>query len=325
MRNLDRLCTAAAIVMMAISASPLRAQTTYPTRMITIVVGFAPGGFMDSLARQVGNKLSQRVGQSVIIENRPGAGGNIAARVVLNLPHDGYTIHAASTSIAINESLYKSKGYSAKDFTAISIAASNPEVLAIHPSRPERTLKEFVETARAKDAAISFSTAGAGSGSHIAAEYFFREIAKIKAQHIPYQGGAPALTAAIGQHVDIVATALAAGLVEPINSNILRGLGVASDKRSTVIPDVPTYAESGFPFTATAWGGFFVAADTDPAIVVRLNSLIDDIMKDPDVVANMRSIGFEPVYGSQPEAEKLFRSEVDKWSKMVTALGLSVN
>jgi tripartite-type tricarboxylate transporter receptor subunit TctC len=304
------------------SASGQASAQGYPTRNITIVVGFAPGGFIDSLARVVGQKLSQRLGQPVVIENKPGASGNIAHKAVAAAAPDGHTLLAASTSIAINESLFKNKGYAASDLASISIAVTNPEVLAVHPSRPEKTLKEFVEAAKAKGQPITFATAGIGSGSYIAAEYFFRIIAGIPAAHVPYQGGAPAIAAAMGNQVDLVAVAMAGGVAEPIKSGALRGLGVASEKRVAGLEGVPTYAEGGFPgFTASSWGGFFAPAKTSSEIVRRLNGLVNEILKEPDVVARLAPLGLEPIQGSPADAEALFQTEVEMWTKMVTSIG----
>lgn len=296
----------------------------YPNRPITLVVGFTPGGFIDILARMIGHKLSERTGHPVVVETRAGAGGNIAHRAVASAEPDGYTLLAATTSLAINETLYKNRGYTADDFVTVAIPVSSPEVLANHPGRLERNLREVVEGAKARP--VNFGTAGAGSGSYIAAEYFFRKLAKVPATHVPFQGGAPAITAGVANQIDVVAVAMAGGAVAPIRSGRLRGLGVASEKRVPSLPDVPTYKEAGFPpFVATAWAGFFAPAKTDPEIVFKLNALIDDIMNEPDVVSKLQHMGFDPIHTPQSQADKFFRSEVDKWGQMVTTLGISIN
>ena len=320
-----RLMALAALALSVVYGGHSSAQT-YPARPITIVVGFAPGGFIDSLARVVGQKLSQRLGQPVVVENKPGASGNIAHKSVAGAAPDGHTLLAASTSLAINESLFKNKGYSAGDLAPISIAVSNPEVLAVPPSRPEKTLKEFVDAARAKGQPITFATAGIGSGSYIAAEYFFKIKAEVPAAHVPYQGGAPAIAAVMANQVDVVAVAMAGGVAEPIKAGMLRGIGVASETRVPSLEGVPTYAEGGFPgFTAAAWGGFFAPAKTSPEIVARLNGFINDILKEPDVTARLGPLGLEPIHGSPADAEALFRAEVEKWTVMVNAIGAAAN
>jgi tripartite-type tricarboxylate transporter receptor subunit TctC len=312
----------ASVLLAAVGLRPAAAQQ-YPTRPITMIVGFAPGGFIDVLARVVAQKLSERLGQPVVVENRAGAGGNIAHRIVATAPADGYTLLAATTSLAINETLYKNRGYAAHDFVPINIAVSTPEVLANHPDRREGTLQDLVRTA--KDTPINFGTAGAGSGSYIASEYFFRVLAKVPAVHVPYQGGAPVINAGMGNQIDVVAVAMAGGVVGPIRNGKLRGLAVASEQRVSLLPNVPTYSEAGYAgFTASAWGGFFAPAKTDPEVVGKLNFLIDEIMKEPDVLARLRPIGFEPIHGSVTQMDKLFEAELEKWGKMVSSIGVSI-
>jgi tripartite-type tricarboxylate transporter receptor subunit TctC len=311
----------ALLVLTAVMSYGALAQS-YPSRPISIVVGFAPGGLVDTVARVIGQKLSERLGQPVVVENRPGASGNIAHKAVAAALPDGHTLLVASTSLAINESLFKNKGYATSELTPVLIAASNPEVLAIHPSRPQKNLKEFVDAAKAKGQPILFATAGIGSGSYIAAEYFFKFKAQVPATHVPYQGGAPAITAGMGNQVDVVAVAMAGGVTEPIKAGQLRGLGVASEKRAAALPDVPTYAEAGFPgFTATAWAGFFAPAKTDAAIVTKLNALVNEILDDPDVVRRLAPLGLEVIHGSPQDAEALFKTEVEKWTLMVNSIG----
>jgi tripartite-type tricarboxylate transporter receptor subunit TctC len=311
---------AAAIAMLP---AGLARAADYPNHAITMIVGFAPGGFVDTLARMVALKLSERLKQNVIVENRAGAGGNLAHRLVAEAKPDGYTILAASTSIAINDQLYKNKGYDTQAFTAVSIAASTPEILANNPQRPEKNLKDVVATARAKG--INFGTAGAGSGSFIAAEYFFRHLAKVPAQHIPFQGGAPAITAALGNQIDLLAVAMAGGVAQPIKRGLLRGIASASEKRVEGLEDTPTYAEMGYPgFVVTSWTGYFVNAKTDPAIVAKLNQEINAIMKDPAIVAKIKPIGFTPIYGTKDDAQKMFEDEVKKWGTMVNTIGVSI-
>jgi tripartite-type tricarboxylate transporter receptor subunit TctC len=295
---------------------------SYPSRSISIVVGFAPGGLVDSVARVIGQKLSERLGQPVVVENRPGASGNIAHKAVASATPDGHTLLVASTSVAINESLFKNKGYSASELTPILIAAATPEVLATHPSRPEKNLKDFVDAAKARGQPLLFATAGIGSGSYIAAEYFFKFKAQVPATHVPYQGGAPAITAGMGNQVDVIAVAMAGGVAEPIKAGQLRGLGVASEKRAAALPDVPTYAEAGFPgFTATAWAGFFAPAKTDRAIITKLNAMINEILDDPEVMRRLGPLGLEAIHGSPADAEALFKTEVEKWTLMVNSIG----
>jgi hypothetical protein len=178
----------------------------YPARDITFIVAFAPGGVADTLARFVGKGLGERLGRTVVVENRGGAGGNIAAAAVARAAPDGYTLLVTTTAVAINETLRPNKGFAASDLKPIAIVASSPEALVTSPDNPAANLADFLKTAQGKN--IAFGSAGVGSGSHIAAEYFFKEIAKISATHVPFQGGAPAIAATIGNQIDLLATTL---------------------------------------------------------------------------------------------------------------------
>lgn len=297
---------------------------SYPARDITFVVAFAPGGVADTLARLVGQGLSAKLGRNVVVENRGGAGGNIAAAAVARAAPDGYTLLVTTTALAINETLRANKGFATKDFKTIAIVASSPEALVTGTGNPANNLADVMKAAKGKS--INFATAGVGSGSHIAAEYFFKEIAKISAVHVPFQGGAPAINATIGNQVDLMATTLGGGAAAQITSGKLKGLGVASAKRAAVVPNVPTYAEAGYPvFEAASWVGLFAPAGTNPEVVSKLNATVEEVMKDPALLQKLTSIGFDPIHGSQAQAESYFRAEVAKWGKMVQTLGLSIN
>jgi tripartite-type tricarboxylate transporter receptor subunit TctC len=264
---------------------------------MTFIVAFAPGGVADTVARLVGQGVAARVGRNVIVENRGGAGGNIAAAAVARAAPDGYTLLVTTTALAINETLRKNSGFSANDFKTVAIVASSPEALITSASNPANNLADFIKAAHGKS--INFGTAGVGSGSHIAAEYFFKEIAKISAVHVPFQGGAPAMNATIGSQIDLLATTLGGGAAAQIAGGKVKGLGVASAQRAAVVPDVPTYAEAGYPnFEAASWVGIFAPANTSPEIVVKLNATIEQVMQDPQLQQKLKSIGFDPINGS---------------------------
>jgi tripartite-type tricarboxylate transporter receptor subunit TctC len=316
-----RALIAAALVVALGPFQPAHAQQ-YPAKTVTIVVGFAPGGFIDTISRLVGQKLSERLGQPVVVENRAGAGGNLAHRIAAAAAPDGHTILAATTSIAINESLYKTRGYTAGDFTTLAISASTAEIIVSHPDGA-KTLKEMLQGVKTKP--INYGTAGAGSASYIVTEYFFRNLAKVPAQHVPFQGGGPLVNAALAHHVDLAAAAMAGGFVPHVQAGTLRGLAIARDKRMQVVADVPTYAEAGYPLSASSWAGFFAPAKTPPEVIAKLNAAMNDIMKEPDVLAKLVPIGFEPIYGSPAQADAMFRSEIEKWRQMVEAIGLQIN
>jgi len=307
---------------LAFAAGAADAQT-YPASKITIVVAFAPGGGADTLARLIGQGLSDRLHQPVVVENRGGAGGNIAASYVARAEPDGYTLLATTTAIAVNETLFVNKGFSANDFKTVSLAASSPEALVTGASNSANNLVEFFKATNGKT--INLAIPGVGTGSDIEAEYFLKFLAHEPAQVIPFQGGAPALNATIGNQVDLMASTLGGGAAAQIAGGKLKGLGIAAEHRAAVAPNVPTYAEQGFEgFTAVSWVGFFAPAKTDAKIVATLNTAINAIVQTPEVKKKLDDMGFDPIGGSSEQADAMFRADVAKWGKMVSALDLSI-
>src|SRR5881227_2807533 len=253
-------------------AQPLSAQS-FPTQTITFQVAFAAGGIADVVARLVGQRLIERLARTVVVENRGGAGGNLAAKAVSGAAPDGHTILVTTTSLAVNETATRNKGFSADDLRAVAIVAFSPDVLAVHPSNPAKDLREFIKNPKS----FTYGSAGVGTGPHIGAEYFFREVAKVQAVHVPFTGGAPAVAAGVGNHVDAVVLSLPT-VVPAIRQGLLRGLGLASATRNSAVPDVPTYGEMGFPNVYSgSWVGFFAPAKTPDAVVAKLNVEINAI------------------------------------------------
>jgi tripartite-type tricarboxylate transporter receptor subunit TctC len=299
------------------------AAQDYPTRPVTFIVGFAPGGVADGIGRMIAQKLGEAFKQTVVVENRGGAGGNLAAKQVASAAPDAYTILVTTTALAINETLHRNKGFAAGDLETVAIVASSPEAFAVNKANPAASLSEFLTNAKGKT--ITFGSAGVGSGSHIAAEYFFKEIAKAPAAHVPFQGGAPAINAAVGNHIDLLSITLGGGLVAQVKSGTLKGLGVMGDKRVDTMKDVPTFAEAGFPgFRASSWVGLFVPAKTPAAIVTRLNGAVDAIVRQADFQERLAALGFEPLTGNQAAAARRFKDDVAEWGKRVNALGMKV-
>jgi tripartite-type tricarboxylate transporter receptor subunit TctC len=299
-------------------AQPVSAQT-FPTQTITFQVAFAAGGIADVVARLVGQKLSERLAHTVVVENRGGAGGNLAAKAVSGATPDGHTILATTTSLAVNETATRHKGFSADDLRAVAIVAFSPDVLAVHPSNPAKDLREFVKSGKS----FTYGSAGVGTGPHIGAEYFFREVAKVQALHVPFTGGAPAVAAAVGNHVDAIVLTLPT-VVPPMTQGLLRGIGLASATRNSAVPDVPTYGEMGFPNVYSgSWVGFFAPAKTPDAIVAKLNAEINAIMQQPQAQQKLKTIGFDVTIKTIGEANDYFRSEVAAWGKMIRAIGYS--
>jgi tripartite-type tricarboxylate transporter receptor subunit TctC len=303
-------------------AQAARAQA-YPAQNITVIVAFAAGGIADVVARLVGQKLSERLKQTVVVENRGGAGGNLAAKAVSAAAADGYTLLATTTALAVSETATKNKGFSTDDLRAIAIVALSPDVIAVHPSNPAKDLREFIANGREKS--FTFGSAGVGTGPHIGAEYFFREVAKVKAVHVPFTGGAPAVQSAIGNHVDAVVLTLPT-VVPPITQGLLRGIGLASVTRNSAVPGVPTYGEMGFPNVYSgSWVGFFAPARTSDAVVLKLNAEINEIMKEPEAQQKVRAIGFDVMLKSQVEVADFFKGEVANWGRMTRAIGFSTD
>jgi tripartite-type tricarboxylate transporter receptor subunit TctC len=316
-----RACIVAALVIFANAQSA--AAQTYPAQNVTVLVAFAAGGIADVVARLVGAKLSERLGQTVVVENRGGAGGNLAARAVAGAAPDGYTILATTSALAVNDTASRNKGYATEDLRTVALVAMSPDVLAVHPSNPAKDLREFI--AAAKQKSFTFGSAGVGTGPHIGAEYFFREVAKVKSVHVPFTGGAPAVTAAIGNHVDAIVLTLPT-VTPQIMQGSLRGLGLASPTRNAAVPNVPTYGEMGFPGVYSgSWVGFFAPAKTPDAVVAKLNAEINQILKEPEAQQRLRTIGFDPIFKTHVAAADEFKSDVANWGKMVRAIGITVD
>ena len=299
---------------------PSLAQT-YPSQNVTVIVAFPAGGLADIIGRLVSTKLEARLKHSVVVENRGGAGGNIAAKAVAGAAPDGYTLLATTSGLAANLTASKSRGFEQSDLRPVAFVAFSPDVIAVHPSNPAKNLKEFIANAKGKS--FTYGSAGAGTGPQIGAEYFFKEVAKVQYVHVPFQGGAPAITATLGNHVDALVLTLPP-VTPQIASGALRGLGVASDKRNSAIPDVPTYGEMGYPNVYSgSWVGFFAPGKTPDAIVEKLNTEINALMKEPDSLEKLAKAGFDPVVKNVAEANAYYKSEVESWGKMVNAIGFS--
>jgi tripartite-type tricarboxylate transporter receptor subunit TctC len=308
----------------ALPAFPRVAQAQrYPTRQITLVVPFAAGGIADAVARLTAPKLSERMGQAVVIENRAGAGGNLGARMVAGSAADGYTLLVATSSLAVNDSASRNKGYATEDLRAIAIVADSPDILAVHPGNPAKSLAAFI--AAAKDKSFTFASAGTGTGPHIGAEYFFREIAKVQALHVPFGGGAPAVTAAVGNHVDAVWIVLPT-VTPHVAQGSLRGLALAGRTRNLAVPEVPTFAELGFPgFSTGSWVGFFAPARTPDAVVTALNAEINAVLGQAEAQERFKALGFDLVIQDVPAAAARFQRDLADWGKMVRAVGITTD
>lgn len=306
------------------AALPAAAQQSAPApSQLNIIVGFAAGGSADSIARIVGNRMGEILGQKVVIENRPGAGANIAAKTVIAAPSDGMTLLATTAALPINNTLYKNKGFEITDLKPVSISATTPEVIVVNKANPAKTLKEFIANSQGKK--VTFSSAGVGTGSHIVAEFFFRTVAKLDVTHVPFRGGPDALAALMGGHVDFNASSLS-GIAGQVQSGDVRGIAIATAARFPAVPDVPTYTEGGFPgHIWSSWAGFFTSSKSPDAIVASHNRAIVAALKEKEIDERLRKIGFAPMSGELKESQEFFKSELDQWGKMVRTLGMSVD
>lgn len=290
---------------------------TYPSKPIKIVVGYAAGGAVDAVARAIGQSLSASLGQPVLIENKPGAGTNIAVKAVIGAEPDGYTLMMAANALAANMSLYQPQPFDAeKDLAAISLVGRVPVVIAANPQSPYGNVAQLVQAAKGKPNTVPYASPGNGSTPHMAVEMFARA-AGIDLMHVPYRGGAPALTDAIGGQVPLIAVN-ALEVLPHARSGKLKVLAVLSAQRSPNFPDVPTMAESGFPgFEASVWYGLVAPAATPKAVQERLHAEVQKALQTKEVRERMSAVGGDVIPGSADTFASLIRSEHKRYEKLV--------
>jgi tripartite-type tricarboxylate transporter receptor subunit TctC len=315
-RNHNWVSVLCAALATATFAMPAAAQT-YPVKPVKIVVGYAAGGAVDIVARTVGQSLATSMGQPFIVENKPGAGTNIAVKSVIDAAPDGYTLMLAANALAANMALYQPAPFDAeRDLVPVSLVGRVPVVIAANPSVPYATVAKLIEAAKAKPGGIAFASPGNGSTPHMAIE-LFAHAAGMSLQHIPYRGGSQAITDVIGGQVPLVAVNALEALPH-FKSGKLKVLAVLSPNRSSIFPDVPTIAESGFAgFEASVWYGFVAPAATPKPIVTRLHAEVQKALQTPEVRERMTAVGGEVVSGSAEQFGALLRSERVRYEKLV--------
>lgn len=297
----------------------------YPTRPIRLVVPYPPGGGTDIIARIVGQKLTENLGQQIIVDNRGGAGGTIGTDIAAKSVPDGYTILMAPTSHVINPSIYSKLPYdTVKDFVPITFAVSATILLVVHPSVPAKSVKELIALAKARPGQLNFGSAGNGTVFHLAAELFKRQ-AGIDMVHVPFKGGGPTIANLVAGQVSLAFETMLA-LSPFLKAGRVRALAVASAKRSSVMPELPTIAELGFPsIVAENWYGVYAPAGTSKAIISRLNTEIVKILRTQEVKERFQGLGTEVVASTPEELAEYIRTEIEKWSKTAKEAGARVD
>jgi len=324
MKKFTRTLLLAAPLLAAASFTTAQ-DAKYPNKTITLVVPYSAGGPADMLGRMVAEKLSARLGQQIVTENKPGAGGHIGAAAVAGGTADGYTLMLGTIAHHGAASLYKNLRYDpTNDLKTVAVIAESPSVLLVHESVPAKSVQELLALARKQPGKLTYASAGTGSAMHMAAE-LFKHMANVDLVHVPYRGGAPAMNDLLGGQVNMLFDNL--GTAHPhLKSGKLRALAVTSTARSPSLPDVPTVAEAGVPdYASVPWYTIAVAKNTSDAIVNKLNTEINAVLKSPDLVQRWSTVGVVPVGGSVADAAKRNAEETKKWSAVIKAANLQLD
>ncbi len=321
-----RLPAAIAMSVVVLLGNPTAQSQTYPAKPVRLIVPFTPGGGTDVAARIIAPRLSERLGQQVFVDNRPGAAGSIGTDATVKSAPDGYTLLVGSTSeIGISPSLYSKLPYDVlRDLVAVAPLASTPMVLVVPPSLPVKSARDLVKLALARPGEINFASAGAGTGNHMWSE-LFRHLTKTNIVHVPYKGAAPAQADVMGGQVQMMFTTLPAAMPF-VKAGRLKALAVSSAQRAPTMPEIPTMAESGVAgFEVVYWYGFFAPAATPKDIVARIYSDTAAVLRLPEIAGSLSNQGLLPLSNSQEEFVAFIRSEIEKWAVVVKASGARVD
>ena len=316
-----RFCFLTLLMFACANAIPVFAQAQYPVKPLRLIVPYPPGGGTDTLARLLVQKLSEALGQQVVLDNRPGAGANIGVEAAAKSPPDGYTLLLATIANAISASLYTKLNYDlVKDFSSVTLLATTPHMLVVHPSVPARSVKEFVALATARPQQLAYSSSGSGTPSHLAGE-LFASMTGVRLVHVPYKGGGPSVIALLSGEVS-VGFATMPSVIPHVKAGKLRALAVTTAQRSPSFPQLPTISEAGVPgYDAGSWYGLLVPAGTPKEVVARLNAETVKLLKLPEVKERLDSAGFEVLVSTPEEYAAFTRNEIEKWAKVVKASG----
>jgi tripartite-type tricarboxylate transporter receptor subunit TctC len=296
--------------------------TTYPSKPVRWIVPFPPAGAMDVIARTLGEHMGRALGQNFVIENKPGAGGNIGMDLVAKAPADSHTMMIVANGMAVNKFLYSKLSFDpVKDFAPVSLVAIVPNVLVVPAANPARSVADVIAQAKAKPGAITYASAGNGTSLHLAGE-LFASMAKVNLLHVPYKGSGPAVTDLLGGQVDLMFDSITSARPH-IESGKLRALAVTTSARSSALPQVPTIAEAALPgYELSPWFAVYVPANTPQSAISKLNQALLDALRKPEVRQRLALIGAEPV-GSTPEQLRAhLTSEMDKWGRVITERGI---
>ncbi len=297
---------------------------TYPTGPVKVIVGFAAGGGADIMARLMGPLLSERLGQQFVVENRTGAGSNIAAEGVVRAAPDGYTLLIATAANAINATLYEKLNFNIlADIVPVAGIMVVPHIMVVNPLFPAKTVPEFITHAKANPGKITFASAGVGSTPHVSGE-LFNMMAGVSMRHVPYRGGAPAINDLLGSHVDVMFESMSS-TIGHVRGGTLRGLAVTTAKRSEALPNVPAVSEFLPGYETTFWGGFAVPRNTPAEIIARLNNETNAILSEPRVKVQLAELGGTALAGSPADFGKLIAADTEKWGKVVKFAGLKAD
>ncbi|HXF66065.1 MAG TPA: tripartite tricarboxylate transporter substrate binding protein [Burkholderiales bacterium] len=316
----------AAAAALLIAAAAAAGAAEYPVKPVRIVIGFPPGGASDILVRFIGSRLAEGLGQAIVYDNRPGAGGNIAGEIVAKSPPDGYTLLMGNNAIlATNVSLYRKIGFDPlRDFAPVALLATQPNILVVHPSLPVKSVKELIAFARARPGQLNYASSGSGLAAHLAGE-LFKVMTRTDLVHVPYKGAGPALLDTLtGQCQVMFATAVS---VQPhLKSGRLRALAVTTAARSKNFPQLPTVAEAGVPgFEASTWHGIVAPAGTPQPVIARLNGEINKVLQLPDTRERLAAQGADAGGGTPQQFGDFIRAEIPKWAKVIEASGARVD
>ena len=303
----------------------IAAEPVYPVKPIRFVLPVSPGGGVDAVGRLVGQELTNALKQQVIVDHRPGGGGNLAAEIVANATPDGYTLLLNAANHAINPSLYKNLSYDpVRDFSSVSKLSDQPYLFVLGSGVPAKDVKEFVALAKSKQGSMTYASVGAGLLSHLSME-LLKHIAKFEAVHVPYKGAAPAFLDVLAGRVDAFFPTITSGLPH-VKSGRVRAIAVTSAKRASIVPEVPTLAEQGYPgYEVLSWYALFAPAKTSPQVIKTLNTEVVKLLASQVVAERMAANGVEPVSSTPAELTAYVKSEKEKWEKVIKQSGITAN